>query len=56
MRSFILVREILSVFVYTVSQDDFLNHTENCFWLGPELKLNFQKWLNLHEVLTIDNK
>lgn len=42
-RSFILVRENLSVFVHTVSQNDFLDHTENCFWLGTELKLDFSK-------------
>lgn len=40
---FTLVRENFSVLVHTVSQNDYLDHTENCFWLGAELKLDFSK-------------
>lgn len=40
---FTLVRENLSVLVHTVSLNDFLDHTENCFWLGRELKLDYSK-------------
>ena len=39
----LLNRENLSVLVHTVSQNDYLDHTENCFWLGTELKLDFSK-------------
>lgn len=40
---FTLKQEGLSILVHKVSLNDWLDHTENCFWLGPELKLDYSK-------------
>ena len=37
------VRKELSILVHKVTQNDFLDHTDNCFWLGLELELDFSK-------------
>lgn len=42
-RHFILDRKNLSVLVHQVSQNDFVDHSENCFWLGDELELDYSK-------------
>jgi aromatic ring-cleaving dioxygenase len=40
---FIFVRENLSILVHSLSDNDLLDHTDNCFWLGRKLKLDFSK-------------
>ena len=45
----LLNKENLSVLVHTVTQNDYLDHTENCFWLGTELNLDFSKLDKLGE-------
>ena len=43
MKHLLLVRKNISILVHKVTQNDFLDHTENCFWLGDELILDYSK-------------
>jgi DOPA 4,5-dioxygenase len=42
-KHFTLFRKNISILVHQVSENDFLDHTENCFWLGDELELDYSK-------------